>query len=171
MLQVTNTGSLLNEALEFNEYVPFSLEFENPSPMPLYWRGKDGDSGLVEIGIHPDSGFLQSVTLTTLPNSSVVKPPSWFPGANISSGIPKCNLNAYASSREFADRFVDEDISLRICFSENQACLMFGIENPPIRFVRSGRAQFGLDASSYLVAVTLMELSAEEMRVLRSALV
>jgi hypothetical protein len=49
--------------LNIDEYVPLNIEFNSMCSHPLYWRGGNGLTSLIEIGIDRVSGELKSITL------------------------------------------------------------------------------------------------------------
>ena len=171
MLKVIEILPVVEEAIEIDDYVPLTVEFSVGDSLPAYWRGKDGTTGLVEIGVSKRSGLLQSVTLTSLSQAEIVEPPLWLTAAKLLPGFPRCDVSIWAASdSDFSNRFVDEDAGLRLCFFDNSACLLLGADIECVRFLRSGRIGFGLDSEDRLAAVMVYGLSKDEENVLRSSL-
>lgn len=171
MLKVMEILPVVEEAIEIDDYVPFTIEFSAGDSLPAYWRGKDGTTGLVEIGVSKRSGLIQSVTLTSLSQTKIVEAPGWLTAAKLLPGFPKCDVSIWApADSDFANRFVDEGAGLRLCFIDNSACLLLDADIECVRFVRSGRIGFGLDSEDRLAAVMVFGLSKDEENVLRSSL-
>ena len=62
MLQVENTISEMDSVIEVDEYIPLSIEIGDRPAQLLYWRSGNGKNSMLELGVNPSSGAVQSIT-------------------------------------------------------------------------------------------------------------
>jgi hypothetical protein len=175
MLKINGKSSCVDAVIEFDEYIPFTIEFStNKTLQPLYWRVGNGSSSLAEFGINKNSGELQSVTLTSLEQKQVTKVDSQFLlTIPESEGIPLCDLEQWIeleSSTEFFECFFDEfNSNLFLEIGKDYISLLVQIDSIPVRYIRNGNVLFGVDKNSDLSVVVIKCVSDENIKNLKTA--
>lgn len=171
MLNVKETVNSSKPTIEFDEYIPFTVEFEaGSSPSPFYWRVGDGKSSLMEIGLNNHSGAVQSITLTSIKLENIIQAdrtiPSNLPKVN---GLPICDLSQWFTdcSDDFSGNFLDEfnlDIYLKI--GKSAISILIAGADMAVRYIKNNSVWFGIDSNDMLVTIDITELSSSDIEII-----
>ncbi|MFY0573642.1 hypothetical protein ACN28S_04070 [Cystobacter fuscus] len=169
VLRVISHETCTRATTTVDEYIPLDLCFCQPEPVDkLYWRARDGDTSLLEVGIAPDSGALVSLTLTAI-SPRRVRRGSLVPAATCPSeeGVPVVDRSPWLERRSsFAERFLDEELKLELAISEACAVVTLGTEWSLGRFWSAGNVRFGVDDLGLLRAIEVGGLSSHQIALL-----
>lgn len=159
-------------SIDIDEYVPFTVEVNTPetSSPPLYWRGGDGKSSLIEIGLTRESGSVCSVTLTTI-NPNKVKETKLPIDAGLPevSGMPVFDTSTWDSgSDNYSDNFQDEFGSeIGLILGENYLTLQFESVDKSVRYVKNNQLRFGIASNGMLSTLDIVGLTTDEINMLK----
>lgn len=71
MLQFSFLSKPLKEDINIDIYIPLNIKWNTNLPLGesnLYWRSGDLKTSLIEIGLEPNNGVINSITLSLLRN-------------------------------------------------------------------------------------------------------
>lgn len=161
MLKIKEVLNAAIPDVQLDEYIPFSVFFGRGEASPLvYWRGGDGKSSLVEIGIDKKDGAVKSVTLTSVGVDKVDLGGGLIRGGRWECGLPVFDTTGWCGEDDFDGRFLDEfDASFRLLVDASSVSLVFEGSAEAVRFVQSGNAIFGMSQEGQLVSFNLLELT------------
>jgi hypothetical protein len=150
-------------------YVPLDLRFGGEASVEKrYWRALWRDQGLVEVGVHPETGELVTVTLTSIPRSRVRRATATLPPSR-GEGMPRADLGLWTQPLwDWSGRFIDEQVELELLLSDSRAVLVLGGGLDVEEVWSVGRVRLGLGAGRVLRVVEVEGLSPEEMKLLES---
>jgi hypothetical protein len=156
------------ENVEFDNYVPISVSFENNTTTPpLYLRYGNGKSSLLEIGVSESSGEIISVTLVCF--SAEIK--NQFKGSSIyvyrCSGCPVFEVSSLSGGEKFANRFFDDFSKDFEVFIEANSCrLIFSVVSSVDREIVNGDISFGVSLDDELAYIDINNLTDIETNIL-----
>jgi hypothetical protein len=168
MLRIKDIGPPAEVRVTVDPHVPLSLRFGGEvSSSKLYWRALWRDKGLVEVGFHPETGALVTVTLTSIPASRVRQAAVTLPPSR-GEGLPRADLGQWPPypPRDFAGHFIDEQVELELLLSGSRAVLVLGAGLDVEEVWSLGRVRLGLGAGRVLRAVEVEGLSPGELELL-----
>lgn len=161
MLIVTGVAPAEVGRLELENLV---VNVEWPTTEPLhYWRTGDFRYALLEIGVHPQTGQLGSVTVVNIEALG-----QWSPdepaldkvAANMGAGVPVFDMTAWVGS------LMDEQGDLSVRLGSDGLAIAWG--RSPTRYIQSGRVLFGVDASGAFNTVQIQPLTHAEIGLIRA---
>ncbi|NRD73823.1 hypothetical protein HQQ94_11350 [Shewanella sp. VB17] len=176
MLKIKDEMNCVALSIEFDEYIPFTAEFECDSlSPPLYWRVGDGSLSLMEIGLNKNSGVVQSVTLTSIRTENIRKVSyAYVVSVSESVGLPIFDLSNWVKdsySDEFANNFIDEfNVELDLILGQNFISVSIVDGKKPVRFINNNNVIFGIDAEDFLSNVDIINVSEENIKIIESAI-
>lgn len=176
MLKFKEEVDCLASSVDFDEYVPFTAEFESDSlSPPLYWRVGDGKSSLMEIGLNKDSGAVHSITLTSIKAENVRKDnKDYASSASEKDGLPIFDLSEWRNgncSDEFASNFIDEfNVDLELTLGQDfiSVSIVGGME--PVYCIKNNSVIFGIDVEGALTNIDIINMSQEDIKTVNSAI-
>ncbi|EEW4305722.1 hypothetical protein D9S17_23885, partial [Escherichia coli] len=71
MLTLENETNYKDVVVNIDEFVPFDITFGKGSKQCLYWRGGNGKSSLVEVGLNMYSGEVSNITLANIDSGEI----------------------------------------------------------------------------------------------------
>ncbi|WP_223696183.1 hypothetical protein [Escherichia fergusonii] len=71
MLILENKTNAKDVIVNIDEFLPFDISFGNVDEQCLYWRGGDGKSSLLEIGLNMYNGEVSNITLVAINSSEI----------------------------------------------------------------------------------------------------
>lgn len=172
MLVVREDKHNEHEAVEMDEYVPFTAEFGEKESLPLYWRGGNGKFSLVEFGV-TKAGKVCSISLTSINQESVTETDEPLPGSVFETkGLPIFDIANWPSNvSDYADHFQDEfDSEIKLIIGRSYLSLVFVKVGDPVRYIRNERIRFWVASNGELATVDLVELTQEQIAVIKSAI-
>lgn len=167
MLRITDIGPVAEVSVTVDPHVPLSVAFGGAvCPGKLYWRALWRDVGLLAVGLHPETGELVKVTLTSIPASRVRRATATLP-ASRGEGLPRADLGPWPHLREsYGDYFIDEQVELELLLSDSRAVLVLGAGLDVEEVWSLGRVRLGLGAGRVLRAMEVEGLSPGERELL-----
>lgn len=169
MLRIQGIGPPAEAHVVVDPHVPLILTFgEEACPQKLYWRALWKDVGLVEVGVHPETGELVRMTLTSIPSSRVRRAAVTLPPSR-GEGMPRADLGQWPHPLwDWDKRFIDEQVELELLLSGSRAVLVLGGGLDVEEVWSVGRVRLGLGAGRVLRAVGVEGLSPGELALLES---
>ncbi|MFP2925665.1 hypothetical protein ACLESO_10680 [Pyxidicoccus sp. 3LG] len=171
MLRIVGIGSPTAATVVVDPHVPLDVTLGGGEcPDKLYWRALWQAESLLEVGIHPETGELVTLTLTSIAASHIERATVALPLSR-GEGLPRAELEMWPHSRpRYADQFIDEQVELRLLVSASSAVLTLGGVSPPVEEVWSvGRVRLGLDAERSLRVIEVSGLSPEELEMMSTS--
>ncbi|MAS38308.1 MAG: hypothetical protein CL610_30200 [Anaerolineaceae bacterium] len=166
MLRVRNTEQAPEGQIELSDLV---LKVEWPVPnaeRPLYWRTGDFQRSLLEIGLHPVTGRLVSVTAVLLPQ---LEP--WTTETRSLSDVEKRHVNSvpvfHLANWQGTDQFADEPNRIQARLGTDSLLIDWNDQPGTSHCIQSGRVLFGVGEDDALTAIQFVNLSAEEVASIR----
>ncbi len=158
MLKVVGATSVDTCAVEMDGFVPLSFRCLGAPNVPIYWRTGNFDTSLLEIGLHPITGAICSVTVTSIDPSGFLAARSGLDDVRRTlPGMPFCDIAAWPS-----DRFKDEAGDFTIEVGENSVTIWLA----PLRSVdamyEAGSARFGVDVTEHLCCLLFERLNTQD---------
>lgn len=172
MLNIVSTKPCSRSKLELDPYVPLEIELEGAveGEARLYWRAREGAESLVEVGVRPADGRVQSVTVTSLAPGRVSQTQPDLDETEQVDTAPCVDLAMWPSpSGEFRDRFVDESCPVACTLGSESVVVWFTAERGVERWLSVGDARFGMSGQS-LVCVQARGLTPEQLAEVRASL-
>lgn len=161
-------------AVQYDEYIPFTIEFENDSlAPPVYWRVGNGKSSLIEVGLNKHSGQMLSVVLTSIATENVIKNRGdYSPIVKEEIGMPIFDLSYWkngVATDHFSNQFVDEfNLAIELTLGKNSLNIAFFDGLKPVRLIRNGNIIFGVDSAGFLISIALVNLTKTDVEVINS---
>jgi len=166
MIKFKSVNKKVVSSIEFDEYIPFTVDFENkPISSPIYWRVGNGTTSLLEIGINKDSGQIASLCLTCMDVKHIsLVDKGFLTDLPCEEGIPIADITNW-DCVDFANKFIDDfskNIKLEI---GNGYLLLSNLNiNKPKKLVTHEDIIFGFDDELNLSEIILVGISDEDMR-------
>ena len=153
---------------EVDEYVPVTVEIPHRESAPtVYWRAKPGPRTLVEVGLSSESGRLRSLTVTAIDATSVFKThDNPTPAGEDEAGVPCFDIAGWPVSDEFAARFMDEEVAVRLVVANRSCSVEFGQRAAPATSVKFGDVRCAFDDRKALVRIDIGSLDDEQVETL-----
>ena len=176
MLKIKEIIDSSASSVEFDEYVPFTAEFEASSlSSPLYWRAGDGKQSLIEVGLCKQTGSVKSITLTSVKAENIRKINATYENdMSAQKGLPIFYLTKWSEENEsddFANNFIDEfDLDLQLDIGHGYISVSILGKEDPVRFVKNNNIVFGFDTENALSRIDIMELLTEDINIISSAI-
>lgn len=170
MLRVVGSVSADDCWIVMDEYVPLRLRCSHKPDVPIYWRTGNFDTSLLEVGLHPDTGAICTVTVT----GTDLFDPSGFrvmPNATSASamsrirGMPICNIAGWPSDpfiERFRDRFKDEPGPFTVTVGRNNIVVWLGPETPLSVMYESKAMTVGVNASDEICYLLFEGISSHD---------
>lgn len=171
MLKIVSSKPCAYSRVNFDPYVPLEIELEGATEgeARLYWRAQEGAASLVEIGIRPSDGRVQSVTVTSVAPGCVWEAMSELNHVEQVEAAPCADLTAWPLlSNDFASRFVDENCPISLAIGNDSVEVWFCPERVVGRWFSVGDARFGVSGHA-LVCVQVRGLSPAQVADLRGS--
>jgi hypothetical protein len=167
MLRIRDIGPPAEVRVTVDPYVPLDLRFGGEESVEKrYWRALWRNEGLVEVGVHPETGELVTVTLTSIPRSRVRQAAATLP-ASRGEGLPRADLGLWPRPLwDWGGRFMDEQVELELLLSGSRAVLVLGAGLDVAEVWSLGRVRLGLGAGRVLRAIEVEGLSPGELELL-----
>lgn len=150
---------------EVDEYVPVTVEITHRDSAPtVYWRAKPSPRTLVEVGLSSETGLLRSVTVTAIDVTSVVEASSSPKPSqeDETEGVPCFDIKGWRMSDDFATRFNDEEVAVRLVLANRSCSVEFCQPAAPATFVKFGNIRCGFDDQKVLVRIDIESLDHEQ---------
>jgi hypothetical protein len=89
MLRIVGIQEDSRATVVVDSYVPLDVELGGAEcPGKLYWRALWQAEALLEVGVHPETGALVTVTLTSIPRSHIKQGQASLPSSR-GEGLPR----------------------------------------------------------------------------------
>lgn len=154
MLILEKIDRLCTFIVEMDEYVPLDLAFDIYEPNPLYWRGGDGKTSLIEIGLSRNSGLLKSITLTNLRKECSQKTLEPLPS------LPEKEGNAVFFVDNWTGTYDDSfDTDFTLATGLSYVSISFDKLAPSIEYVVNNQIRLGINQQRELASIVLTNLT------------
>lgn len=167
MLRLVEVAEPAAETMTTGEYVPLALEWKLfAPPAPLYWRATPDDRSLIEVGLHPETGRICSISVI-LPGTNITLRDDVVPQTlrEEQLGHPVCDLARWEKGW-----ISDESIRFRILVDAHSASVWFGDSDTAEIDLRSGSVRFHVSAERQVVGFTVLDLPAADLARMRATL-
>ncbi|MDL5593598.1 hypothetical protein QS468_12845 [Bacillus subtilis] len=168
MLKINNISEKKAPEVIVDEYVPLSIRFDPDCRLPpLYWRGGNGKTSLLEIGVSRSSGVIVSVTVVTVASVSFLSGEGLSEADSVALGVPVCDVREWSGEGGYSDDFLDDfSADFDLVMGVSNVAVVFRREASVSRFVKSGNVCFGVSLDGELLSIDVSCLSSVEMSVL-----
>ncbi|ENW06300.1 hypothetical protein [Acinetobacter beijerinckii] len=157
MLKRINISTYHYHSVAIDGYVPFDIYFNEKSP-DLYWRGGNGSTSLIEIGLLK-TGELSTITLVSFSCHKLIQT-----GKNLFSSdlaqvyLPIFDVSSWSNdsndSDDFSSRFKDAfDTEFQLSMGKNYIELVFLPLENTIEYVRDCNFSFGFNVNKELTSL------------------
>ncbi|WP_250112795.1 hypothetical protein [Escherichia coli] len=171
MLTLENETNYKDVVVNIDEFVPFDITFGKGSEQCLYWRGGNGKSSLVEVGLNMYSGEVSNITLANIDSGEI----------NITDEMLANNLPEIQGSvifqtsewlnkdiSEYSNRFIDDfDCNIKLIIGSNYIKLLFKKATNPICYIINRNIRFGFSLSRELSTLEILDLNQEKLDILK----
>lgn len=174
MLKIKEEIECLATSVDFDEYVPITVEFESNSLLPpIYWRVGDGKLSLMEIGLTNHSGAIHSVTLVNIKADSVRRLSEEYKiCVSEKEGAPTFDLSAWQSSKPangFANNFLDDfHVDLELTIGKNFITISIADDMLPTRCIKNNNVIFGINEDGALTSIDIVNIHPKDIKILSS---
>lgn len=166
MIKFKSVNKKVVSSIEFDEYIPFTVDFENKSiSSPIYWRVGNGTTSLLEVGINKDSGQIASLCLTCIDIKHIsLVDDDFLIVLPCEEGIPIADMTNWDCG-DFASKFID-DFSKNIKLEIGRGYLLLSNlnVNKPTKFITHDDIIFGVDDELNLSEIILVGISDTNMK-------
>ncbi|MCU0544291.1 MAG: hypothetical protein MUE44_19290 [Oscillatoriaceae cyanobacterium Prado104] len=180
MLKFVDVSESLPESIEFDDYVPISIRWEERDSLAsqnlmgrvpkLYWSIGDQYS-LVEIGIDSQMKMIREITVVVA-GLVTIQPSEFHINASLPAklGRPIFQIDGDPSSIELAHGYYyRENGTFKLHVGSNHICVVF-YNLEVVSQIVCGRVRFGLDLNNCLCMLEVVGFSAEEIAKLTDTL-
>ncbi len=167
MLIVKGTQAAPAGKLQLNSLVVTVTWPTSLTESPRYWRTGDFRQSLLEIGVHPHTGRLLSITLVNIPRLGTLEPEEMAydeAATLITDQIPLFDLAAWSEGSPF----VDEPNNLRARIGYNRLTIDWGDTPSGNYAIQSGRCFMGIGDHYALIGLHLNPLSDAEITAIQN---
>lgn len=170
MLRVVGCERDVSPVVEVDRYIPLSIDLGCPDAgTPLYWRGRDGDGSLVEVGISP-GGVVCSIVLTSISRARIFRSSEAMEHQFIDEGIPRVDTSPWPEERRnYSDNFVEQRVPLRLVLGQSTATLWLSEGAVPSSWQGHENVIFGISEDGMLCCIQLNGLTDEQLEVMAQA--
>ena len=157
--------------VEIDGYVPFDIHFNEKSP-DLYWRGGNGRTSLVEIGLLK-TGELSTITLVSFSCHKLIQTGNNFSSSDSTQVyLPIFDVSSWSNdSNDFASRFKDAfDTEFQLFMGKNYIGLVFLPLENTIEFVHDCNFNFGFNVNNELTSLHILNIDEVKMKLFRESL-
>ncbi|MEB3792063.1 hypothetical protein [Acinetobacter sp. IK40] len=171
MLKKIAISAYSQHSVEIDGYVPFDIHFNEKSP-DLYWRGGNGRTSLVEIGLLK-TGELSTITLVSFSCHKLIQTENNFSSSDSTQVyLPIFDVSSWSNdSNDFASRFKDAfDTEFQLFMGKNYIELVFLPLENTIEFVRDCNFNFGFNVNNELTSLHILNIDEVKMKLFRESL-
>jgi hypothetical protein len=171
MLQFSFLSKPLKEDINIDIYIPLNIKWNTNLQLGesnLYWRSGDLKTSLIEIGLEPNNGVINSITLSLVSDIDLKES---FPD-DIGENIPiQKGLPAFKISDWPKNGYKNDIKAFKVCLNNNGQLYIFFCNTYKLSSkIISGRVNFGFDEQEYLCFFGINNLSNIEIKQLKDAL-
>lgn len=171
MLKRVDISTYSHHLVEIDGYVPFVISFNEKSP-DLYWRGGNGSTSLVEIGLLK-TGELSTIKLITYDPLMIVQTIKSSSFTVLEKTLlPIFDVSSWsADSDDFSSRFKDAfDTEFQVFMGKNYIELVFLPLENTIEYVRDCNFNFGLNVNNEFSSLQILNIDEVKMKLFRESL-
>lgn len=154
---------------EVDGYVPVTLKFAYRETAPtVYWRANPSPRTLLEVGLCSQTGRLRSVVVTAIEALRVATASDRgnLAGESETSGVPCFDVTGWPTPDDFAARFKDEALDVRLVVGDRGCSVEFGEPSVPTLFARVSNVRCAFDDRKALVRIDIESLDAAQVEML-----
>lgn len=158
MLKVIGSKEPSSATVEFGEYVPLTVEFndERLPAAPFYWRIGNFVNSLVEIGINRQSGAVAKIGLVAYSESDLLSKSFDFLNVRCTAGLPVIDTDGWPN-----DRYKDEVDFFTV--AENVSCVLLCFSPDRVASIvySSDGVRFGVNINNDLIWIAVQKDGSE----------
>lgn len=158
MLKLINITDECEVTKEFDDYVPFNVEWKHNQSKyrhPLiFWRSGDIMKSLVEIGLDSISGMVRSLTLVLSSENSIIN--EIFTIGEVTSGRPVFDIST------FNEHYFDYIQSFSVIVMLNSVIINFSDKEVIRNIGNKGDIVFSFDKKNELQRIIICNVSNED---------
>lgn len=166
MLNISKLNDRIPEIIEADPYIPIKIKWGKWNELEestVYWRTGDFKKSLIEIGIASESGLIRSITVVTA-DKIFFDIKKFILSENLKNATPSFSIGYWKQNRR-----LDENGLLEIHYNDNEINIVLST-NTITQTIVSGKVCFGLDSSSNLCVISVLQPSQEEMLQIKDTL-
>jgi hypothetical protein len=161
MLRVTETPGVKDPIVVFDPYIAFSIKWEDtPWRPPVYWRGGNFSTSLIEVGFDETSGVIRKVTVTLLPQRRIATRLSQH-NVPRRPGVPRADPQQWDTTT-WEGHFIDEITPLIGEIQDGAITILLTEHVLPVYELVSGRVRCGITEDGDLCSIRVDEVTPEE---------
>ncbi|WP_078557064.1 hypothetical protein [Bacillus alkalicellulosilyticus] len=167
MLEFSFLATLKYEEIIFDNYIPLSVRWDSNSRIEnsnLFFRTGDLESTLLEIGIEPSKGIINSITLTLVNDIEIIDH-NFFENIPGKTGLPAFNILNWGESR-----YRDELMNFKLLFSQENLYIIFSGNLKVSNKIVSERVSFGFNEENILSFISIENLTKLEIEKLKESI-
>lgn len=167
MLKLKNVEKIINHTIEFDIYVPLKIRvghWDMSKEHTIYWRTGDFDKSLLEIGLGSETGILRSFTLTEASINDSNNNSIEVLDCETIEGTPLFKINNFPPNG-----FLDFKNQFNVYLEQNVLYVSIKMSSCSKR-IKQGRIEFMFDCNNHLRSVKIVDITSEEMKILKQGL-
>ncbi|MEN8322076.1 hypothetical protein [Acinetobacter junii] len=171
MLKRITIGIYQSHSIEIDGYVPFDIHFNEKSP-DLYWRGGNGSTSLIEIGLLK-TGELSTIKLISYDPQLIIQTIKSSSSSDLKQVLlPVFDVSSWSdNSNDFSSRFKDAfDTEFQLFMGKNYIELVFLPLENTIEYVRDCSFSFGFNVNNELTSLQILNIDENKLALLRESL-
>lgn len=171
MLKRVDINASYYHSIEIDGYVPFDIHFNDKSP-DLYWRGGNGQTSLVEIGLLK-TGELSTITLVSFSFHKLIQTGGDLPSIDLAQMyLPIFDVSSWSDdSDDFSNRFKDAfDTDFQLFMGKNSIELVFLPLENTIEYAGDCNLSFGFNVNNEFVSLQILNIDEVKMKLFRESL-
>ncbi|MBO3659049.1 hypothetical protein [Acinetobacter haemolyticus] len=171
MLKKINISTYHYHLVEIDGYVPFDIHFNEKSP-DLYWRGGNGSTSLIEIGLLK-TGELSTIKLISYDPQLIIQTIKSSSSSDLKKALfPVFDVSSWSDdSNDFSSRFKDAfDTEFQLFMGKNYIELVFLPLENTIEYVRDCNFSFGFNVNNELTSLQILNIDEVKMKLFRESL-
>ena len=168
MLKIIGNTEKYTEKIEFDNYVPFNIQFNDSSFINLWTAVQENT--LFEVAVNNSSGAIEYITLVSIKKESIDLINENFStgSCEVKNGVPICELTKW-SREHFNEWQIREESKLRLVVGDNFVRLLISDGNAK-KYYKINRAYIGASERDELVEIAITGIAKDEMGMLNSCL-
>ena len=168
MLKIIGYTENRIEKIEFDDYVPFNIQFNDSSFINLWTVVQENT--LFEVAVNNSSGAVEYITLVSIKKENIELTNENFSTGycEVKNGVPICDCTKW-SKAHFNEWNVREERKLKLVVGDNFIRLFIS-NSYAKKYYKKIRAYIGVNELNELVEVAINDISHDEMGILKSCL-
>ncbi|MCH7308854.1 hypothetical protein MMO38_12050 [Acinetobacter sp. NIPH 1852] len=171
MLKKIAISTYSHHLVEIDGYVPFAISFNEKSP-DLYWRGGNGRTSLIEIGLLK-TGELSTITLVCFSFNKLIQTGKDLSSIDLAQmHLPIFDISSWPFDLDgFSSRFQDVfDTEFQLFMGKNYIELVFLPLENTMKYVHDSNFSFGFNIYDEFTSLQILNVDEVKMKLFRESL-